>query len=157
MRGVYALVLCSPEMDSLEIYRSSFYILSQARDYLVPGYLILEALAPAEHFTELPAAADIDLMAVFRKAKQLLMDLLNPERIYFLRFGESNRHFHFHVVPRTVEIARRHCDPHPVTPGLNGAQIVSWLWCNHQSLGYTEVDLDEFAEKARRHLRKLTP
>lgn len=140
-------------MDEFEIYRSDFYKLSQAYSFRLPGYLILESLSPVAEFGDLPTAADAGLAECFRVAEQVLNALLSPERIYFLRFGETTQAIHFHVVPRTSEIAQRYCHPAAVTPGLNGAEIMSWIWVNHKDLNYSDADIDEFVRAARRHLQ----
>ncbi|RKP46012.1 hypothetical protein [Trinickia fusca] len=140
-------------MDTFELYRSKFYKLVQATSYRLPGYLILEALSPVTQFADLPVDADADLVACFRVAEQVLAALLNAERVYFLRFGESTQTIHFHVVPRTAEIAQRYCHPSAVTPGLNGAEIVSWIWSNHESLKYSDTDISEFVRAARQYLQ----
>jgi diadenosine tetraphosphate (Ap4A) HIT family hydrolase len=143
-------------MDAYEIYRSNFYKLSQAHSYRVPGYLILESLSPVKQFAVLPTDADADLAACFRIAERLLGSLLSTERVYFLRFGESIQTIHFHVVPRTAEIAQKYCHPAAVSPGLNGAEIVSWIWSNHESLMYSDADIVEFVRSARQYLRTAT-
>ncbi|MFL9874111.1 hypothetical protein [Paraburkholderia megapolitana] len=140
-------------MDEFEIYRSDFYKLSQAYSFRLPGYLILESLLPLTEFGDLPPAADADLAKCFRVAERLLNALLLPERIYFSRFGETTQAIHFHVVPRTAEIARRYCHPAAVTPGLNGAEVMSWIWANHGDLDYSDADIREFVRSARQYLQ----
>ncbi|MGF6243770.1 hypothetical protein SAMN05444165_0227 [Paraburkholderia phenazinium] len=139
-------------VDPFEIYRTSFYKLSQAYSFHVPGYLILETLSPARRFSDIPSEADADLVSCFRVAERLLDSLLNPERIYFLRFGESTENIHFHIVPRTSAIADMYGRPAPGEDALNGAGVVSWLWANHQRLGYAESDVRVFIQAARQSL-----
>jgi diadenosine tetraphosphate (Ap4A) HIT family hydrolase len=138
--------------DPFEIYRSAFFKLSQAYSFQVPGYLILETLAPARRFADIPSEADADLMSCFRVAERVLNDLLSPERIYFLRFGESTENIHFHIVPRTAAIADRYGRPAEGEEALNGAGIVSWLWANHKGLGHAEADLIAFIQAARQRI-----
>lgn len=140
-------------MDQLEIYRSGFYKLSQAYAYRLPGYLILESHFPATQFDALPPEADAYLAKCFRIAERILHALISPERVYFLRFGESTQAIHFHVVPRTRDVAQRFCHPATVALGLNGAEIVSWIWSNHESLMHSEADIREFVSSAKRYVQ----
>lgn len=150
---IWRLRSYTDDMDQFEIYRSDFYKLSQAYSFRLPGYLILESHLPVTQFDDLPPAADVDLARCFRIAERLLHAVLSPERVYFLRFGETTQAIHFHVVPRTSEIAQRYCHPKAVTPGLNGAEIVSWIWSNHESLMHSDMDISEFIRSARQYLQ----
>lgn len=89
----------------------------------MPGYLILEAQSPATKFDQLPAIADADLVRCFRIPERILNVVPSPERVYFLRFGETAQAIHFHVVPRTSEIAQRYCHPAAVTPALTAPKL----------------------------------
>jgi diadenosine tetraphosphate (Ap4A) HIT family hydrolase len=149
---IWPLRSYTDDMDQFEIYRSDFYKLSQAYSFRLPGYLILESHLPVTQFDDLPPAADADLARCFRIAERVLNAVLRPERVYFLRFGETTQAIHFHVVPRTSEIAQRYCHPAAVTPGLNGAEIVSWIWSNHESLMHSDMEISEFVRSARRYL-----
>jgi diadenosine tetraphosphate (Ap4A) HIT family hydrolase len=146
--------LTTHAMESFEIYQSGFYTLSQAHGFRLPGYLILSSNTPVSRFSDLPLQADADLGACIRLADTLLHTLLAPERVYVLRFGESIEAIHFHIIPRTNEIALQFSAPDQVQPGLNGADIASWIWHNHDALGYSDMDIDSFIQRARQFVEE---
>lgn len=148
------LTLTTHPMESSEIYQSDYYTLSQVHGFRLPGYLILSSNTPVSRFSDLPLQADADLGTCIRLADTLLRKLLEPERVYLLRFGESIEAIHFHIIPRTNDIASQFSAPGQVQPGLNGADIASWIWHNHDALGYSDMDIDSFIQRARQFVRE---
>ena len=82
-------------------------------------------------------------------AEGLLHRLLRPERIYALKFGEEVPAVHFHVVPRSADLAAAYRAATGDAPPLSGAAIVDWVWSNHDLLGHTDEAIGEFIERAR--------
>jgi diadenosine tetraphosphate (Ap4A) HIT family hydrolase len=133
-------------MDKFEICRLGMYRLSQAGAYRLPGYLIVDTAMDVVRFAEIPPEERANLITIFQIAEELLIRLLGAERVYTLRFGESVNALHFHVVPRTREVALA-CGQ--TSEPLNGAKVVEWIWENHVRLGYTDADICNFSMQAR--------
>lgn len=77
------------------------------RDCDVPGYLIVLPVARVHTLEELPAAAQKELGHVLAVVERAVVAVTGAERIYLLRFGESRGGLHFHVFPRTKDIAEQ--------------------------------------------------
>lgn len=80
---------------------------------------------------------------------RIVRELVAPERIYTLRFGEMNPRIHFHVIPRTARVAEAYAGEVEDAPPYNGARLVDWLWTRHASLGFTDGELRDFVAAAR--------
>lgn len=133
-------------MNSLEIGRFGMFRINQAAGYRLPGYLVVDTVPEIARFSDIPPEEHANLVAALALAEDLIIRLLDAERVYVLRMGESVPSLHFHVVPRTKEIATA-CGQ-LITP-LNGAGVVDWVWRNHESLGYSDADVVDFAYRAR--------
>ena len=134
--------------DARVVLASSHWTVRQA-DYRVPGYLIVDGRAEHTRLDELDDAARADLMRCLASAERIVRALCEPERVYTLRFGEMVPRLHFHVVPRTAQIAAAYAAEVDDEPPFNGARVVAWLWANHASLGVGDAELDAWVRAAR--------
>lgn len=136
-------------MSNLTIFETDHFVASQARDYKVPGYVIVQCKTPCEYVADLTPEQATDLFQSLARAEALVRDLLQPERIYNLKFGEALPTVHFHIFPRTREIGDAYAkfsgDQHP----YSGARLMDWIWFHHDSLGYTEKQIQDFVDQAR--------
>jgi len=137
-------------MDELLVFETEHSRISQARDFRVAGYLIVEPKAKCTGLADLDSDQGLDLFGCLARAEALIEEILAPERIYILKFGEENPQVHFHVVPRTQTIERAYLADVPDGKPYSGARIVDWLWFHHESLGCTREESLEFVERARR-------
>ncbi len=136
-------------MDSLTLRTTAYTRVSQARSFRVPGYLIVEPLRRVHSLEELTEAERADLLDVLAAAERWVRTLMEPERVYQLRFGESDGAVHFHVVPRTTQLLEGYLKSHAEDPPYSGARIVDWVWFHQGELGYTQAEVDEWVERAR--------
>ena len=137
-------------MDDFQILDSTHFSINQARSYCVPGYLIVECKTGRTHLGELDAAGEQDLLNCLAEAERLVREIIAPERIYVLKFGEADAKLHFHVVPRTDRIARAYLAEVDDEAPYRGAAIVDWIWRRHESLGFSKEEIAEFVDEARR-------
>ena len=68
------------------------------------GWLILKPHRHVESVAELSAAECVALGPLLRRLAGALERALAAERVYVCLFGETVRHVHFHLVPRTREL-----------------------------------------------------
>lgn len=143
-------------MDFYTIWESTHFRLSQSYDFRLPGYMFVECLSGARRMNDFGPGESEELAAVLKLAESLLHLLVRPERIYILKFGESDDRIHFHVIPRTAELLKSYLDERQDSPPYNGALITAWLWANAGRLGHGEADIEDFISSARRLSGELT-
>lgn len=68
------------------------------------GFLIIQPKRHVEHIAELSEDEFESLSKAIRKASMVLSNLLNPEKIYVCSFGETVKHVHFYLIPRSSEM-----------------------------------------------------
>lgn len=144
-------------MDVHTIWQSEHFKLSQSYDFHLPGYMFVECLSGARALNHFNSAESEGLTSVLKLAEHLLHLLVRPERIYILKFGESDDRVHFHIVPRTRELLKSYLDECKDNPPYNGALITAWLWANSGSLGHSEADIHAFISSARKACEELVP
>lgn len=136
-------------MDSLDIWVSGSVKITHARNYRLPGYLFVEyAFAiPNDSCVRNDLKDALALATV--KAETIVRTLLNPPKVYVLKFGESSESEHFHVIPRTDTLLQKYLSSNDGVFPYNGAEITSWLWKNSLLLGYSEHEISDFVIRAR--------
>jgi diadenosine tetraphosphate (Ap4A) HIT family hydrolase len=134
--------------DSL-VFESEHFTAEQARSYRLPGYLIVESKAEVDRLDVLSRDSAQDLAMCLAEAERIVRELVSPERIYTLRFGEVNPRIHFHVIPRSTRVAAAYAAEVEDAPPYNGARLVDWLWTHHANLGFTDEELRSFVAAAR--------
>jgi hypothetical protein len=138
-------------MDSLDIWASDIVKISHARSYRLPGYLFVEGVSAKliDSGERIRTKEALALATV--RAENIVNELLNPEKVYVLRFGESSANEHFHIIPRSDALLQKYLSENADSAPYNGAKITSWLWENSTSFGYTERDINDFVSRARAH------
>ncbi|MCP5143289.1 MAG: hypothetical protein H6978_00535 [Gammaproteobacteria bacterium] len=136
-------------MDNLLLFETTHFYAIQARDYRVPGYVIIYSKSECDSLAGFDAGQGAELMQCLVLAERIVQQLLTPERIYILKFGEALPRIHFHVVPRTARIGLAFEQQSSNQPPYNGARLVDWLWQQHASLGYGDEELTDFIKQAR--------
>lgn len=68
------------------------------------GWLVVKPHRHVESVAELNAAESVTLGPLLRRLAGALEHALGAERVYVCSFGETVRHVHFHLVPRTPEM-----------------------------------------------------
>ena len=118
----------------------------------MPGYLIVEPLAPCQGLADLDADQAADLLKCLAAAEAATVDLIEPARVYVLKFGEENPRLHFHVVPRTERIRAGYLSEVRDEKPYSGARIADWIWQRHETLGFTDDEVERFVRSARARL-----
>ncbi len=135
-------------MDSSVLKVTTHTRVSQARSFRVPGYLIVEPRRRVTSLADLQPDERADLMNCLAEAEGWIRSLDPVERVYALRFGESDGAVHFHVVPRTNRILEAFLREHSEEPPYSGARIVDWLWFHQERVGYSEAEVMEWVKRA---------
>ena len=147
-------------MNTHTLWQSEFFKLSQSYDYRFPGYLFVECISSVQKLNNLHSDESQELIAALKLAEHLIHTLIRPERIYILKFGESEQRVHFHIVPRTAKLLDAYLRTCMVSPPYNGALITVWLWANANSLGHSDEEINGFISSARQlcdvHIRQIT-
>ena len=141
-------------MDPLVLFSTEHCLVSQARSFDLPGYLIVETKRPHLSLDGMGAIERGDLMECLVKAEGLVRAHTAAERVYTLRFGEESERVHFHIVPRTPEVLAGYLKSRDGEPPYSGAAIVDWLWFHHGELGHSRGDVLAWV-KSVRGLRKV--
>lgn len=71
------------------------------------GFLIVQPKRHVEHIADLSEDEMLELGKGIRAAANAIKKILNPEKIYTCSFGETVKHVHFYVIPRTKEMPAR--------------------------------------------------
>ncbi len=132
------------------IYNANDFIVSQCATCDIPGYVIIETKQNVKLLHEIsPTNKMFEILATVEKK---IYRIIQPENIYFAKFGEKCKKFHFHVFPRTKEITERYLEQFPNTKDLNGPQIFDWARreykVNEGCLSQKTIDI---AEQIRIH------
>ena len=72
--------------------------------YTDPGELIVKTRRHCESVADLTAEEAAALGPVLRAAVGVIEQVVGPERVYVLSFGERVRHLHFFLLPRTRDL-----------------------------------------------------
>ena len=141
-------------IDRLLILETEHTTICQAHGIRIPGYLIVEPRSECTGIADLDPDQAADFMLCLTRAEALVQALVEPERIYILKFGEQKPQIHFHVIPRTEAIAKAYTAEVPDEEPYNGAKVTDWIWARHESFGYTDEQLVEFVTQARQLRRE---
>ncbi|MDF1798708.1 MAG: hypothetical protein P1V81_05995 [Planctomycetota bacterium] len=136
-------------MSDQLIFETANFTAEQASGYRLPGYVIVQLKPPGTQLAALTPAQSAELTACLAEAERLVQELVQPERIYLMKFGELVPQIHFHVMPRTAALAAAFQAETGDQPPFNGARVVAWLWEHHASLGHTDAELADFVTRAR--------
>jgi diadenosine tetraphosphate (Ap4A) HIT family hydrolase len=140
-------------VHDLVIHPSPYFTVSQATSLGILGYVIVECRSERTRLDALDAEALRDLAHCLAETERVLRELLKPERVYTLRFGEYLERIHFHVIPRTAQLASAYAAATSDAPPYNGARLVAWLWDHEPELRASEDELAAFVERARSSFR----
>ncbi len=118
-----------PETDvTLEaVFRNAHFEAVPCRDRDVPGYLILLPKTPSPTLEKLGSDALASLGPTLATLEQAIIATTGCDRVYLLRLSEGEKNVHFHIFPRTAEMAAvfrkemRYSDEN-----LNGELLFYW-------------------------------
>lgn len=136
------------------IHESRYFTTCQASDTRVPGHLVVASKVECTSLDGFTADQVADLMRCLVQAETLVQQILQPERIYVLKFGEALPRIHFHVFPRTARLLRAYLGEVADREPYSGARIMDWVWTHRESAGFTDEEIRSFVDAARVRLRE---
>jgi len=136
-------------MNPYIIWESELIRISHSYDFRLPGYLFVENRIGAPSLESFPPNTHGQLGEALRLAEYLVRKIVSPERVYILKFGESDERVHFHVIPRTRKLLDAYLSSENDEPPFNGALITAWVWKNADRLGHTMDEINAFVQRAR--------
>ena len=139
-------------MNRYLIHESRHFTTSQASDTRVPGHLIVASRSVCTALDDFTPEQVGDLMQCLVRAETLLQELLRPERIYVLKFGEAVPQMHFHVFPRTARLLQAYLAEVVDREPYSGARIMDWVWTHRESAGFADEEIQSFMDAARARL-----
>jgi diadenosine tetraphosphate (Ap4A) HIT family hydrolase len=136
-------------MDPYLIHETEHFTISQAESYRIPGYVIIESKTDRTQVAQYGADETADLVRCISATEAVVQELVDPERIYIMKFGEMNPRVHFHVFPRTKRLGDAYAGEVDDAPPYSGARLVDWTWQHHATLEFTDVEIADFVTRAR--------
>jgi len=86
--------------ESLEIFRSSHWLVRHSAEAAIPGYVVLYSTHSVTSLSDLPKGASEELGPLLQCTVKAVEDIVKPERVYVGMFNETYSAVHFHVFPR---------------------------------------------------------
>ncbi len=136
-------------MENYQLFETEHFVARQADGYRIPGYVIIMSKSARTALADFSAAEQAELMQCIARAEALVQKLIQPERIYVMKFAEVNQTVHFHVFPRTAAIGKAFATAQGEPAPYNGARLVDWIWDAHTSLQYSDTQIEDFIIQAR--------
>jgi diadenosine tetraphosphate (Ap4A) HIT family hydrolase len=144
-------------LDPLLVHETTHFIVTACEDCDVPGYLIVRSRAETGLLRELTPEALGQLGGLLAKLEAAVLSTIHADRLYVLRFSEATTAVHFHLFPRTSEIARAWADADEVkgpSRDINGPLLFAWArerWL--VETGKLSADTLDTAARIRERLR----
>ncbi|ENM5776287.1 hypothetical protein [Vibrio mimicus] len=112
---------------TMVIFQNEHFVVSQCRTCNIPGYLILECRAQASSVSELPRNVQMELGVLLGQLELGVIKALNPEQVYWGKFGETGGNLHFHVFPRLNAMTAQYLKCYPTQEELiHGPMLFDW-------------------------------
>lgn len=115
-------VICRP----LPIHGNQHFTVELCGTCGVPGYLIVAPRVPVGSLSELAPDALTALGPTLAFATRAIETVIQPERVYCALFAEQAHHVHFHLFPRTAELARQFLASHSGHTEISGPHLMDW-------------------------------
>ena len=110
------------------IYKDCFFTIEHTVSYDIPGYLILFF---NQHIPLVDQGMDAlrKLGPLLALSIQSIQEVIKPQKVYCLLFGEKNESPHFHLFPRTKELKQEYESLFGVRPdgAVSGPDLFSWI------------------------------
>ncbi|MCP5024341.1 MAG: hypothetical protein GY930_21550 [bacterium] len=136
-------------MSEFTILETEHTTVEQSSGYRIPGYLIVTPKAACTSLGELAQEQGADLLSCISRAESLVLDIIQPCRVYVMKFAEMDPQVHFHIFPRTDEMERAYLAQVDDAPPISGARLTDWAWLHHESLGHGDTQIADFVAQAR--------
>jgi len=118
-----------PDSAPPNILETATYRVTFCHDCDVPGYLIVEPMHASYRISELSVTTRNDLGSLLGQVEAAVLAETGAEHVYVLRFSEGMDAVHFHVFPRTRELARlwrESMADGSDGEGINGPLLFAW-------------------------------
>ena len=118
--------MSTPELP--EVFASPSYLASPCRDCDIPGYLILHPRKQTDTIAGIQPESLAELGPVLARLETAIYAATGAEHVYVVRFSESLSAVHFHLFPRTRELAERwrEAAPDVADQGINAPLLFAW-------------------------------
>jgi diadenosine tetraphosphate (Ap4A) HIT family hydrolase len=108
------------------IYETRATTVTPCMNCAVPGYMIVQPKQLVARIGQAPEFAT-ELGDILSRLEHALLSPTGATRIYILRFSETHSSVHFHVFPRTEEMAARYIQAMRRLPGqIIGPELFEW-------------------------------
>lgn len=130
------------------ILQTKYWSCDHAYDIPLPGFLFLKTNRHVESIASLNENEANEFGSVLLKITKAMDKILEPERIYVLRYGEVIRHVHFWLLPRTEE-AMKSCGKGP-----ESVRAIIDYYRNNFSMKDKEKEIIKIVERLKGLLNK---
>jgi len=114
-------------MNLPTVFGSENLIAAPCIDTDVPGYLVLRAIAQHTHLYETAKSFQSELGVALSLLEFGISTVTGAPHVYIARFSEASASIHFHLFPRTEELAQSFLRENPgVIDGVNGPLLFDW-------------------------------
>jgi len=108
------------------LYQDAYFEVEQVDGCPIPGYLIVRPKMSVRSLDRLSAETLAQLGPLLAKGMAAIEKAVQAERVYVIRLGEEVESIHFHLFPRTREMADLYRKEFPDDPVINGAKMFDW-------------------------------
>jgi diadenosine tetraphosphate (Ap4A) HIT family hydrolase len=109
------------------ILSTANFIASPCMDCDLPGYLVLVSHESKNALSQLSTAALAELGPTIARLESAIVQVSGAEHVYVVRFSEGLAAIHFHLFPRTRQLATQWlASAKPPDGNLNGPYIFAW-------------------------------
>lgn len=115
------------------VFETPFFTAAPCLDCDVPGYLVLQPKETEPNLHELSLATQRELGPALGSLENSIRLVTKAEHVYVLRFSEGLSSVHFHIFPRTQEMAQQWNIENPslAKNGINGPLLFAWARIKH--------------------------
>lgn len=114
----------SPSKTPTVVYQDEYFRIEQSAQ--IPGHLTIFLKAQPKALSDVPFKALEQLGPLLARAMKAIQDVIQPDRIYVLRFGEELEALHFHLFPRTQGMAELWAKTYPQQT-FGGGTLFDWI------------------------------
>ena len=113
----------------LGLLDTRFFIVTACADCDLPGYLIVRSRVSASTLGDLSEDAQRELGGLLARLEAAVVRVTLADRLYILRFSEAFEQVHFHLFPRSADLAAqwRTAYPRRLKDGnIDGPLLFAW-------------------------------
>ncbi|MEK7340297.1 MAG: hypothetical protein WBD50_00880 [Candidatus Rhabdochlamydia sp.] len=136
-------------IDNHFIYKDCFFTIEHTVSYDIPGYLILFF---NQHVPLIYQGVEAlsKLGPLLALSTQSIQEVIKPQKVYCLLFGEKNENPHFHLFPRTKELKQEYESLFGIRPDgvVSGPDLFSWITKSKQGVNAQAMAISRELQKA---------